>query len=80
MSKPTPTKLPASGGGPNRAERRGRARRPLLTLAEAADEIGVSDRTLRRYIASGRLPVIRINRRVLRIHPDAMDKFLGIAD
>lgn len=78
MSKPVPTKAPASAG-PNRAERRGRARRHLLTMADGAAEIGVSERTLRRYIAAGRLQVIRINRRTLRIDPAELDRFLGIS-
>ncbi len=55
-----------------------RTRRHLLTLADGAAEIGVSDRTLRRYVAQGRLKVIRVNARVIRIDPAELDRFLGL--
>lgn len=79
MSKPMRTKAPASAGGPNRAERRGRVRRHLLTLQDVAIEVGVSERTLRRYVSDGRLQVIRINRRTVRVDPAEVDRFLGIS-
>lgn len=76
---PTRT-TPSDTAGLNRAERRGnRVRRQLLTLADGATEIGVSERTLRRYVAEGRLQVIRINRRTIRIDPAELDRFLGIS-
>jgi len=34
-------------------------------LKEAADAVGLSHWTLRKMIADGKLPVVRINRRVL---------------
>lgn len=37
----------------------------LYTQQEAADAIGVSIRTLRSYLKQGRLPYVRIKRRVL---------------
>ncbi len=54
------------------------ARRPMFTLTEACAYIGVSDRTLRRYIADGKLKVSRINARVIRIDPAELDRFLGL--
>jgi excisionase family DNA binding protein len=43
-----------------------------LTLNEAADELGVSKRTLRRLISSGQLPAVRIGigTAIVRIDPD----------
>jgi len=44
--------------------------RPYRTAAEAASELGVSLRTVRRWVADGRLPSIRVGRSV-RIPQDA---------
>ncbi len=41
--------------------------RKYLTLAEAAEWYGVSERTLRRRIAEGRLPAFRIGPRSIRV-------------
>ena len=40
----------------------------LLTVAQAAQLLGVSQRTVRRQIASGEIPVVRVGRAV-RIDP-----------
>ena len=37
------------------------------SLAEAAEILGVTDRTLRNYIARGKLPAYRIGARVVRV-------------
>lgn len=42
-------------------------RRRLVTVAEAASILGVSKRTIRRWIQAGRLASIRIGSRVVRI-------------
>lgn len=47
---------------PNRRSR-------AFTIRELAQLAGVSPRTVRRDIAAGRLPVVRVNSRVLRIRP-----------
>lgn len=39
----------------------------LLTIKETADQLRVSKRTVRRYIASGILPVTRITHKTVRI-------------
>ena len=44
--------------------------RPYRTAAEAASELGVSLRTVRRWVADGRLPATRVGRSV-RIPVDA---------
>jgi excisionase family DNA binding protein len=47
----------------------------LLTLAEAADQLRVSRRTLERYMTEGSLPVVRLpsgHRRIRRADLEAM--------
>ena len=52
-----------------RSAHRGRSRQHLISLAEAADRIDVSTRTLRRYIAAGRLTGYRVGPRLIKIDP-----------
>jgi excisionase family DNA binding protein len=47
----------------------------LLTLAAAADELGVSTRTLRRRIAEGAVPAFRY-RRIVRVHRTDLDRYI----
>ncbi len=49
--------------------------RHLLTVHEAAAEARLSLRTMRRHIAAGRLPVVRLGARVL-IDRAALDSWL----
>ena len=51
-------------------------RQPLLTVRQVAEHFQVSERTVRRLIAEGRLGVVRIGRSV-RIRPDALDDLTG---
>ena len=51
-------------------------RQPLLTVKELAHELQVSDSTVRRLVASGALPVVRVGR-VIRFAPDAVDELIG---
>jgi excisionase family DNA binding protein len=39
----------------------------LYSVAEAADELNVSTKTIRRYISQGHLTAIRVGPRLLRI-------------
>jgi excisionase family DNA binding protein len=58
-----PTKPP----GPKPAGPSGRAAGPnrrLITLAEAADLLGMSTVSVRRLIWAGKLPVVRLTRRI----------------
>ena len=47
----------------------------LLTVDDVATMLRLSPRTVRRMIAVGRLPVIRLGRAV-RVHPAALAKLL----
>ena len=49
---------------------------PLLTLAEAAQLLRISPRTMRRVADDGEIRAIRI-RRTLRFHKDDLHSFLS---
>ncbi len=48
--------------------------RRLISLTEAADRLDVSTRTLRRYIAAGRLTGYRVGPRLIKIDPAELDQ------
>jgi excisionase family DNA binding protein len=52
-------------------------RRRYASVAEAADYLGLSPKTLRRYIASGRLTAYRVGPRHLRVDLDEVDDKLA---
>ena len=52
-----------------------RAPRAALSVKQAARSCGLSERTLRNYIATGDLRVARVGRRVL-VRPERLDEFL----
>jgi excisionase family DNA binding protein len=45
---------------------------PWVTIADAAYYLGVDARTVRRYIAEGRLTASRIGPRLLRVQRDSL--------
>lgn len=45
--------------------------RQMITIAEAAQTYGVHPNTIRRHVAAGRLPAVRVGPRLLRV--DAAD-------
>lgn len=49
-----------------------------LSPTEVANSLGVHDRTVRRWIAEGRLKALRPSTRVIRIDPAELDRFLGL--
>lgn len=51
-------------------------RRRWVSQAEAAEHLGVTDRTLRRMIAAGELPAYRLGKRLLRIDLADVDALL----
>jgi excisionase family DNA binding protein len=49
--------------------------RALLTAQDVAQALNVSERSVRRWIATGELPVVRLGRTV-RIRPQALDALI----
>ena len=48
----------------------------LLTLEQAAEILNLSQKTLRRRIDEGQLPVIR-DGRIVRVHPRNLDRYIS---
>jgi excisionase family DNA binding protein len=53
-----------------------RLQRRLVTLADAAEYVGVSVKTVRRWIACGDLTGYRAGRRILRVDLNEVDVML----
>lgn len=51
--------------------------RRLISIADAAAELGVCDRTVRRYLASGRLKGYRVGGRLIRVDAAQLDSVLS---
>jgi len=62
--------MPKQSAPRNRQERR---HPELIGLQEAADRCGVCYRTIRRYVAEGRLNAVRIGPRLLKVDAAAVD-------
>jgi excisionase family DNA binding protein len=54
--------------------------RPLLTTAETATLLNVNERTVRRWVADGVLPVIRLGPRSHRFSPDDLTAFMTLSN
>jgi excisionase family DNA binding protein len=52
------------------------SKRTYETLADAAARTAVSTRTLRRWIAEGRLQAYRVGPRLVRLDPDSVDRLM----
>jgi excisionase family DNA binding protein len=50
--------------------------RRLVSLPEAAEILGLSVKTVRRYIAAGDLDAVRLGRRTIRIKTDSLDRLI----
>ncbi len=50
--------------------------RRLVSLADAADALAVSTRTVRRYIADGHLEAVRLGRKTLRVKVDSIERLI----
>ncbi len=48
----------------------------LITAVETAERLNVSVRTVHSWIASGRLPAVRLSPRCTRVPADAVDSFV----
>jgi excisionase family DNA binding protein len=55
----------------NRRERR---HPELISLQDAADRCGVCYRTIRRYVAAGRLDAVRVGPRLLKVDAADLEK------
>jgi len=51
----------------------------LMDVLAATRELGVGQSTLRRWIREGRLPAVRLGRRVL-LRPEALERFVRAAE
>ena len=51
-------------------------RSPFLTVAQAADELAVTDRFIRKLIADGQLRAVRVGERVVRIRRTDLEDLL----
>ena len=51
-------------------------RRQYESILDASARVGVSTKTIRRWIASGHLAGYRMGPRLLRVDPDELDKML----
>lgn len=47
-----------------------------LSVNEVAEEFGISPRTVRRYIATGRLTAYKVGPRIVRLDPDQVRRQL----
>ena len=52
------------------------SRAPYLTVAQAAEELAVTDRFIRKLIADGQLRAVKVGDRVLRIRRTDLEDFL----
>lgn len=50
--------------------------RPFLTVAEAADELAVTERFIRKLIADGDLRAVKVGARIVRIRRGDLEDFL----
>jgi excisionase family DNA binding protein len=54
----------------------GSRERPFLTVAEAADELAVTERFIRKLIADGNLRAVKVGTRVVRIRRTDLEDLL----
>ena len=52
------------------------AARRLVPLAQAAEILAVSTKTVRRYIAAGDLDAVRLGRRTIRVRVASIDRMI----
>jgi excisionase family DNA binding protein len=52
-------------------------RRPPMSTQQAADYLGVSKSTIRRWVREGRLTNHKLGHRTVRYHPEDLDRFVG---
>lgn len=57
----------------------GQAMDRLLTYGETADRLGIATRTVRRMVADGRLPAVRLSARTVRVRESDLAEVLNAA-
>jgi excisionase family DNA binding protein len=67
----------ASNPGATMAAATAISTRRLVSLTEAAEILGLSTKTIRRYIAAGDLDAVRLGRRVIRIKAESIERLIG---
>lgn len=50
--------------------------RRLVSISRAAEEVDLSDKTVRRYIASGRLRGYRVGPRLIKVDLEELDRLV----
>lgn len=50
--------------------------RRLVTIAETAEILGLSAKTVRRRIAEGELDAVRLGRRTIRVKTESIDRMI----
>lgn len=65
-----------SGDSTGAPDRKSSAPGQLLTIQDVADYTKVSYWTARGWIESGKLPVLRLPGRLIRVRPAALERFL----
>lgn len=68
----SPERAPSSPFYPTAPER-------LLTVSEAAGLLAVSEKTIRRWIAAGRLPAVRLGR-LVRVSSKSLIEFVQLSE
>lgn len=58
---------------PNSPALRAASERPYLSIAETADYLGITTRTVRQMVADGRLRGYKLGARVVRLRRDEID-------
>ena len=48
----------------------------LLTVRDAVERLNVTERTLRAWLAAGKLPAVRLSARCIRIRPEDLEAFI----
>jgi len=61
---------------PSSTRQRPKAKRRLAGITEAAEYADLSDRTIRRYVATGRLIGYRVGPRLVKIDLDQLDAII----
>lgn len=66
-----------SGDASRAKDRQSSAPGPLLTFDAVARHCSVSVWTVRAWVDAGKLPVVRLPGRLVRVRPDALERFLS---